>query len=200
MNTMIKFKISTDLFASSDYYKLRHQVYCEELEVLPKHPDNVEIDEFDSSLVSIMAYDNTKCVGGVRVIYSEDHGDRLPITNALRGVRETKNTVEISRMVIDKPYRKNIKVFSGLLCLSLMDIYNSTKASFLVVDTAIEPLTIPFGCKHLLVRLGLRELVYGYFDDKFNVYGAIYGENLIALSSTYGKVERLWNRIKGVSE
>lgn len=96
-------------------YKLRYRVYCEEYHFLDpaKFPNKMEIDEFDEHSEYVVAIKNEKdIIGCVRLIKPNDK--KFPTEEGFHVTNLDKNnTVEISRLIVEKPYRST-KVGIGL--------------------------------------------------------------------------------------
>lgn len=62
-------------------FRVRHQVYCDELKFLEKHPSGRETDKFDEhSLHCLIEHKERAAVAGtVRMVYSTNESEKLPL-------------------------------------------------------------------------------------------------------------------------
>ena len=104
-----------------EIYRLRYDVYCNECNYLPSdnYPDKREIDRYDNHSVHFKVIEkvNNNIIGTVRLVSSDPSG--LPIEHDFglgpeNGFLTRENTLEISRLVVKKNYRK-IKNHGALL-------------------------------------------------------------------------------------
>ncbi len=104
--------IVTDEKELKQVYRLRYKVYCDEWEFEnpDKHPNGIEVDEFDKHAVHFAVRDDSqKTVGTVRMILNSEEG--FPIEKYCEidtGNSEIpkENIAEISRLAISRVYRR----------------------------------------------------------------------------------------------
>lgn len=99
-------------------FRIRHHVYCEELNFEDEKPDQLESDEYDPhSIHCLIQHKSTeRYAGTVRVITSANEGESLPITdfcshsitdNAFHPDKFARNDVcEISRLAVPAEFRR----------------------------------------------------------------------------------------------
>ena len=102
----------------SEVFKIRHQVYCEELHFEDERNNRLEQDEFDAhSLHSMIRHVSTGRVAGtVRLITSQHESERLPIevncqhaiANSAEGPQAfpRHEICEISRLAVPETFRR----------------------------------------------------------------------------------------------
>ncbi len=100
-------------------YRIRHEVYCEEMSVYDKSEDHLETDACDEHALQALVQHipSGKHAGTVRVVYSGHPGQRLPIErNCLHSISSSevspgdfpRETIcEISRLAIRREFRRN---------------------------------------------------------------------------------------------
>ncbi|MDZ7798495.1 MAG: GNAT family N-acyltransferase [Patescibacteria group bacterium] len=120
---IIEFRIASSDDELKKTYRLRYEVYCLEKGYL--NPENYsekqEIDEFDkrSGTASIIAIDrNNIIIGMMRIVPNDLYNPELPSESyySLKEYRKyNKNIAELSRFIISKTYRKNIRIYFGLV-------------------------------------------------------------------------------------
>jgi N-acyl amino acid synthase of PEP-CTERM/exosortase system len=100
-------------------YRLRHQVYCEELQFEPRRPDRRETDQFDGQSLHclIRAVKNGRFVGCTRLVLARESNPRapLPFENTCEGRLDRSivdpqklprhRIAEVSRLAIVSEYR-----------------------------------------------------------------------------------------------
>lgn len=103
----------------NDTFRLRHQVYCEELCYEPLRPDNLERDQFDQRAIHCAITENNsgKLAGTVRLITSASVDELLPVekyfagrfTNPLLAPSNfpRQHICEISRLAVPKELRRS---------------------------------------------------------------------------------------------
>lgn len=103
-----------------EVFRLRHQVYCEELKFEPIHESGLEHDEFDkrSIHVAIANYISAKLVGTVRIITTDNYQQLLPIEESFgTTIKSDKfnpanfnraHICEISRLAVPEGVRCNV--------------------------------------------------------------------------------------------
>lgn len=119
----IKFRIASNDEELKKTYKLRYEVYCLEKGYLnpDNYPDKQEIDEFDkrSGTTNVIAIDkNNTIIGMIRIVPNDLYNSELPSESyhSLKEYRKyNKSIAELSRFIISKVYRKNIKIYFGLV-------------------------------------------------------------------------------------
>lgn len=111
----INFRLSRYRFAMVDgeqeltkIYRLRYEVFCQELNFLPvdSFSDRQEKDQYDLNAVHFAAYDRATVVGTVRLILS--NGVQLPtekVFDVKPFLTHQGRVAEISRFVVKKRYR-----------------------------------------------------------------------------------------------
>ncbi len=115
MFSKLKYKIITEPHLIEKIYRLRYEVYVEELKFISPHKCKKakEIDKFDLTAMHIGAIDETgEICGSVRLVPDSEFGFPLeehcyyPLIENYIGLNR-KRIVEISRLVISKKYRLN---------------------------------------------------------------------------------------------
>ena len=118
----------------NDTFRLRHQVYCEEMCYEPERPDRLERDQFDLRAIhcAITQNNSNKLAGTVRLITSSTPEQLLPVeayfgstfTNAALAPANfpRRNICEISRLAVPKDIRRSQLIeasdqFAGLPAL-----------------------------------------------------------------------------------
>ncbi|WP_440906460.1 acyl-homoserine-lactone synthase (plasmid) [Catenovulum sp. SX2] len=104
-------------------FKLRYQIYCEELGYFPNlAKKRLETDEYDSDAIHcVIEHKLTgKIVGCMRVVKS--NLSRLPLSTYLPHVKLKERDIEISRVAVDPQYRQEVKGYKvpGLLFNALL--------------------------------------------------------------------------------
>lgn len=101
--------------------QLRYQVYCIEKKFLSadNYPDGIETDEYDQHSIHLVAIseNNGKIAGTLRLILNSEH--RFPVEkhcNLYQPIEDRKHSVEFSRLIVEKEYRKDfaISIMMGL--------------------------------------------------------------------------------------
>ncbi|MBV2129470.1 PEP-CTERM/exosortase system-associated acyltransferase [Arsukibacterium indicum] len=102
-------------------YRLRHKVYCEELNFEPPRPSGLEQDEFDRRALhcSLADASSGEVAGTVRLIHCEQEPGPLPIEQYFAGRFTAPNLMpacfprqqvcEISRLAVAAKFRRRIK-------------------------------------------------------------------------------------------
>lgn len=113
----------TPLVASDDdlrreVFKIRHNVYCEELKFEPPREDQMEVDDFDSfSMHCLIQHVSSKQhAGTVRIVRPTDAEQQLPIEKyCLDSITDSvlspanydrKDICEVSRLAVPKEFRR----------------------------------------------------------------------------------------------
>lgn len=107
-------------------FKTRHQVYCEELNFLPKSESGYESDGFDTHSIhcAIKHKETAQIAGTVRLVISSDPSEKLPIEEFCLESIDNKEVhpndfprekiCEISRLAIPSEFRRrNADKFKG---------------------------------------------------------------------------------------
>ena len=118
--------LANDPDLKCEVFKIRHNVYCEELKFEPEYPDGMERDEFDnhSHHCLIQHIGSDVYAGTVRVVYSKSDEQLLPIEKYCSHVFDNSELTpsnfprekicEISRLAVPASFRRrNIDKFSG---------------------------------------------------------------------------------------
>jgi acyl homoserine lactone synthase len=106
-------------------YKLRYKIFCKELKWLPLNKEEKDIDKYDEYSIHFGVFSSEKLVAYSRIVLpdrffmlEEVFKDLLPENYSLR---KEKDTVEISRVAIDQPFRSsNNSEIIKLLLFKLM--------------------------------------------------------------------------------
>jgi len=85
-------------------FKLRHDVFVEEIGYTPLGNEAIEVDWYDSHAVHFGAFDDKKCVGTVRLVLDSEMG--LPFEK-VHSVERRATVAELSRLAIHPDYRLN---------------------------------------------------------------------------------------------
>lgn len=104
-----------------DVYRIRHEVYCEELKFEPERPDHREIDDYDAQSVHCLmttAHDPHRLVGCTRLVLtsSEDPDAPLPFERTCAATLDRAiidparlprdRIAEVSRLAVRRIYRR----------------------------------------------------------------------------------------------
>lgn len=104
-----------------DVYRIRHEVYCEELKFEPERPDHREIDDYDAQSVHCLmttAHDPHRLVGCTRLVLTspEDPDAPLPFERTCAATLDRAiidparlprdRIAEVSRLAVRRIYRR----------------------------------------------------------------------------------------------
>ncbi len=107
-----------------DAYKFRYQVFCNELNWIAQNKSKKDIDSYDNHAVHFGVFSHFgDLVGYSRIILPEnnfmlEHEFRDLIENS--PIRKSKDTVEISRLAIEKSLRMGYEFQTGMLLYRIM--------------------------------------------------------------------------------
>lgn len=114
-------------------YRLRHQVFCENLGWVPPNPTGLEVDRYDSfaTFVGLFSEENT-LVGLIRLLPASRpfmlETEFSDLVSPDHRIRKEADTVEISRLAI-APSSKKLGLSSRYLSFLLKGLYQWTQAN-----------------------------------------------------------------------
>lgn len=188
----------TPVIANTDFkkdlvYKLRHNVYCDELNFEPIREDGLETDEFDAySEYSLIQHIKSRTYAGtVRVVSPSNDEQLLPIEKyCLDTITETEysptnfnrdDICEISRLAVPAAFRRRkADKFVGAATGGINDFIDSDKElrcfPFIAVGLyfSAAALVMKLGRKHAYVMMEPRlARSMGYVGIKFKQIGPV---------------------------
>lgn len=85
-------------------FRIRHQVYCEEMHFLPETKSKLETDAFDADAMHLLMLDRreNEPIGSIRIIQGPD----VPMNKEHGVILEPGNYAELSRLVVLNTFRK----------------------------------------------------------------------------------------------
>lgn len=125
--------------------RLRYQVYCAELGLLPKNQSGLERDMYDDHAVNLLAEDENKgAIGTIRLVHNNPIGlpmdSDFPLTDYMK-THGISRALEVGRFVIHKDVGRDSRstvAFGLFKCLydyccetGIYDIFAVTRASYL---------------------------------------------------------------------
>jgi N-acyl-L-homoserine lactone synthetase len=119
LQTDLYFKAANTKSELQSCYRLRFQVYCKEKRWLSESdfPDGLEIDEYDSKAIHVIAMDEDFHLAGMmRILPAKDYR-RLPYQDhpGMKGKKlEAPNVAELSRFIVTSTKNRHL-VVKGLL-------------------------------------------------------------------------------------
>lgn len=110
---------ATNPTLAAESYKVRHKVYCAELNYEASNSSGIETDEFDHHSTQMVVYSRPakSCIGCVRLVHGHHEGKErdLPFEHHCKGKLDTRlismvkesghKYAEVSRLAIDRDYR-----------------------------------------------------------------------------------------------
>lgn len=98
--------------------RLRYQVYCAELGLLPENQSGLERDKYDDYAISFLAVDeNDRAVGTIRLVHNNPHGlpmdSDFPLTDYMK-THGISRALEIGRFAIDKSVSRDAHITIAL--------------------------------------------------------------------------------------
>lgn len=188
----------TSLCANNDalrheVYRIRHEVYCEELQFEPVKDNGEEKDEFDTySLHCLIRHISSgQHAGTVRLVTPQTEGQFLPIEKyCLTSITDTarspvqfarKDVCEVSRLAVPKAFRRRqMDNYAGAaLGLINQDTYSETELRcfpFIAVGLyfSAAALALQNGIKHAYVMIEPRlARSMGFVGIKFHQIGPV---------------------------
>jgi len=125
--------------------RLRYQVYCAELGLLPKNQSGLERDMYDDHAINLLAEDENKgAMGTIRLVHNSPIGlpmdSDFPLTDYMK-THGISRALEVGRFVIHKDVRRDSRstvAFGLFKCLydyccetGIYDIFAVTRAKYL---------------------------------------------------------------------
>lgn len=113
--------VALDEARRDDVYRIRHEVYCEDLKFEPERPDRREIDDYDAHSVHCLlttARNPPRLVGCTRLVLAnpDDPGAPLPFEQTCAGALDRSiidpaelprdRIAEVSRLAVRRIYRR----------------------------------------------------------------------------------------------
>ncbi len=98
--------------------RLRYQVYCAELGLLPENQSGLERDKYDDYAISFLAVDeNDRAVGTIRLVHNNPQGlpmdSDFPLTDYMK-THGISRALEIGRFAIDKSVSRDAHITIAL--------------------------------------------------------------------------------------
>ena len=112
---MLKYRKITTFGDLRKAYRLRYDVFVQEVGYTPNGKHDLEVDCYDAHSMAFGAFDGSRCVGCVRLVLDSEIG--LPLEKIRSVDRRGKNIAELSRLAIHPDYRHS-GALSGLLVLA----------------------------------------------------------------------------------
>ncbi len=122
----VRFRLATSSFDLEQVFRLRYQVVVEKGWAKAENfPEDTERDAYDERAVHILALDDGKLVGTIRLVFPQP-GSRLPTEEAFDLVFEPKEGVaDIGRVCVAPSYRgQNWRILSALLGQTWIEMHN----------------------------------------------------------------------------
>lgn len=109
-------------------YRLRHEVFCDELKWVPRSPDGLEKDAYDSFSSAIGVFDETGLIiGHVRLTFAPNP---FMVEKEFRGLlpegvvfKKPADSVEVTRLCVRREIRLNTRSFLKISNLLYKGVY-----------------------------------------------------------------------------
>jgi N-acyl-L-homoserine lactone synthetase len=170
---MIKIRKATET-DKEKIYSLRYSVYVDEFSVLNENELKQEFDEFDEISYHYIAENKGEIVGCLRIIPSSNK--KFPFNKYVNS-KIDKSSIEISRVILKKEYRKRNFLFVKLFIFAINDMLASMDIKTILVDTIIKNNFI--GCQQIIKKFNYKPISDVFFDKKFGFPSQIYAYNII---------------------
>lgn len=152
----------------NDVYRIRHEVYCEELRFEPERPDRRETDEFDAHSLHCLIRTSTQpvqLVGCTRLVLTDpdDRAALLPFERTCAHTLDRRivdparlprdSIAEVSRLAVRGTYRRRKGETRSPVALSDEDFGNAERPRFPYI-----PIGLYMGAVALAARSGIETL------------------------------------------
>jgi N-acyl amino acid synthase of PEP-CTERM/exosortase system len=106
----LHFRTLTHTYEKQEAYRLRYQVFAEELKWVPRDPNCLEVDDYDSNCVLVGLFANNQLIACLRILQSfQDFMLEKEFKEILGGVeiQKTRKTIEVTRFCVKEEVRKS---------------------------------------------------------------------------------------------